>query len=161
MIVTKIAKEDYPQVLAIYNHYILNTTATFEKEALSLATFKTRIEKICQDYPFLVLKENDKVLGYAYLSAFNEREAYDITCDLSLYLAHDQCAKGLGSILWTHIKQEALSLGKKNIISLITLENEASLAFHQKQGFKEVGRLLDVGQKFDRYLSVAYYQYCL
>ena len=86
MIVTKISKEDYQQVLDIYNYYIENTTSTFEIEKLNLLEFSKRIESIKEKYPYLVIKDDDVVLGYGYLNYFNERKAYDITCDLSIYI---------------------------------------------------------------------------
>lgn len=161
MIVTKIVKEDYAQVLDIYNHYICNTTHTFEIDPLGMAEFKQRTENICLHYPFLVIKENDKVLGYGYLSCFNERKAYDISCDLSIYLAPDVCHHGLGTILWQALLAKAQEIGIKNIISIITGENMASISFHQKMGFIEAGRLTAIGYKFGRYLDVVYYQYKL
>lgn len=161
MIVTKIVKEDYAQVLDIYNHYILNTTHTFELEPLNLAEFTRRIENILLQYPFLVLKEKDKVLGFGYLSCFNERKAYDISCDLSIYLAPDERHQGCGTQLWLNLLAKAKEIGIKNIISIITGENEASISFHQKLGFIEAGRLTDIGYKFGRYLDVVFYQYKL
>ena len=161
MIVTKIVNDDYAQVLDIYNYYIINTTHTFEIDPLDLNEFKQRIDNIILRYPFLVIKENDKVLGYGYLSCFNERKAYDISCDLSIYLAPNVCHQGLGSKLWQALLAKAQEIGIKNIISIITGENEASIRFHQKLGFMEVGRLNEIGYKFGRFLDVVYYQYKL
>lgn len=159
MIVTKISKEDYQQVLDIYNYYIENTTSTFEIEKLNLLEFSKRIESIKEKYPYLVIKDDDVVLGYGYLNYFNERKAYDITCDLSIYINPKICHNGLGSKLWIYLLAEAKKMGLRNIISIITLENDASINFHKKLGFKEVGRLNDVGIKFNRQLDICYFQY--
>ena len=159
MIVTKISKEDYQQVLDIYNYYIANTTYTFEIDTLNLLEFSNRIEHIKEKYPYLVIKDGDNVLGYGYLNYFNERKAYDITCDFSIYLDHKACHNGLGYKLWLALLEEAKKMGLCNIISIITLENVASINFHKKIGFKEVGKLSDVGIKFNRKLGVGFYQY--
>ncbi len=159
MIVTKISKEDYQQVLDIYNYYIENTTSTFEIEKLNLLEFSKRIESIKEKYPYLVIKDDDVVLGYGYLNYFNERKAYDITGDLSIYIDPKKCHKGLGKKIWLALLLEAKKMGLCNIISIITLENEASINFHKKIGFCEVGKLTDVGIKFNRKLGVGFYQY--
>ena len=59
---------DMEQCIAIYNYYILNSTFTLEEEPLALDAFRARFEKIKEKYPYIILKEGEKVLGYAYLS---------------------------------------------------------------------------------------------
>ena len=61
-------------------------------------------------------------------------------------------------MLYTVLEDAARARGIANIISLITSDNAASLAFHKKHGFDEVGHLTDVGVKFGQLLSVDFYQ---
>ena len=142
----------------IYNYYIENTTVTFEEVPLSPEAFVSRISRITETYPFLVAEGNGKILGYAYLDKFNERSAYRFTADFSIYLSYKQVRRGIGALLLSEIEKIAKETGLKNIISIITEENAASVTFHEKHGFILVGELNGVGLKFDKTLSVKYYQ---
>ncbi len=158
MEIKKLFKKDIKQCMNIYNYYIENTTATFEEKRLTFFKFYKRIKKIAKNYPFFVAVENNKVLGYAYLNSFNERSAYKYTVDLSIYLDKNCLNKKIGTKLYNIIEETAIKLGYKNIISLITEENENSKIFHEKMGFSCVGKLEGVGIKFGKKLSVSYYQ---
>ena len=111
---------DYQQILDIYNWYIENTTITFEIDKLTIEEFTLRIERIIKEYPYLVIKEGDRVLGYGYLDHFNPRKAYDITADLSIYLDHNVLHQHLGQQILDALIIEAKKQNITNIISIIT-----------------------------------------
>lgn len=144
--------------LEIYSYYIENTTVTFDEETPSSEEFTDRVKRITESYPFFVADDGDRVIGFAYLDIFNPRSAYRRTADLTIYLAHDAGGRGVGTMLYTALEDAARVRGIANIISLITSDNVASLAFHKKHNFAEVGHLTDVGVKFGQLLSVDFYQ---
>jgi phosphinothricin acetyltransferase len=158
MKIKNITALDYPEVLKIYNYFVVNTTINFEQKPITILELSNMVDNITKKYPFIILYENTKILGYAYLSAFNKKTSYDITADLAIYLNPEVKSKGYGSILLLEIEKLARKQNIKNIISIITEENNASLQFYQKNGFTKVGQLNKVGYKFNRYLSVYYYQ---
>ena len=98
------------------------------------------------------------VVGYAYLDKYNERSAYRYTADLSVYLDKNCVAKGTGSLLYERVERAAGDMGIRNIVSLVTEENEHSKAFHTRHGFDTVGTLSKVGVKFGRWLDVVLFQ---
>ena len=149
--------DDVKQCLDIYNYYILNSSATFEEEALSLSCFEKRIKNIALNYPFFIVEKDNEILGYAYLDKFNERSAYRYTADLSIYLKEDCVSKNLGSILYEKIESEAKNAGFRTIVSIITENNEKSINFHKKFGFLKAGFLKDIGEKFGKRLGVYYF----
>ena len=153
-----IGEADIAACTKIYNYYIENTTITFEETCLTAEAFAARVHRITQSYPYLVAEENGQVTGYAYLDAYNERSAYRYTADLSIYLAHDCLSRGIGSALLAEIERLGAEQGLRNIVSIITEENSRSLAFHEKHGYRPVGRLYKSGLKFGRWLDVAFYQ---
>ena len=140
----------------IYNYYIENTTATLELEVLTEESFRARVEKIRERFPYLIYEENGEILGYAYLNDFNPRGGYRFTADLSLYVAHGARGKGIGRALYETIEPMAKERGLCNIISLITSENEASLAFHKALGFERVAQIDNIAHKFDRWIGLCY-----
>lgn len=151
-------EKDIPQILDIYNWYIENTVITFEEETLALDDFTNRVHGICETYPFIVLEEDNQVVGYAYLDVFNTREAYRYTTDLSIYLDHEVRGKGYGSMLMKEIISIARKEGFINIMSLITEGNAASEKIHEKFGFEKMSLFPQLGYKFNTWLSVSYYQ---
>ena len=148
-----IEDRDIAACLAIYNYYIEHTTITFEEEPLSLAAFSERVRRICAGYPYLVAEESGEVVGYAYLDAYNERSAYRYTADLSICLG-----RGAGASLLAAVERLAEQQGLRNLVAIVTEENEHSLSFHVRHGYREVGRLYKSGFKFGRWLDAAFLQ---
>ena len=148
-----------PACLAICNGYIGQTTYTLEEEPLSLPAFRARVRKITASYPFFVAKdERGETVGYAYLSAFNERGAYRVSADLSIYVAQNARRGGIGDALLSAIESAAGDYGIRTLISLVTSENEPSVRFHEKHGFLPEGTLHDVAVKFGRSLGVTFFR---
>ena len=157
MIIRKVTRKDYQQILNIYNFYILNSTATFEITPITFENFSKRIDGISSIYPFFVYEENEEILGYAYLSSFNEREAYEMSVDLSIYVKSDHKNRGIGRKLYLHIEDIAKKLGYYNIISLVAEENLNSIIFHEKMGFIKCGTIEKVAYKFFKCQGLVYY----
>lgn len=154
----KIADGDIRVCLDIYNYYIENTTITFEEKALTEEEFCERVSRIKKDYPYIVCVSDGRPIGYAYLDKYSERSAYRFTADLSIYVDKDFRHGGVGTELYHGIERLAKETGIKNIISVITSENDASVAFHEELGFERVGSISDVGFKFGKWLGVDFYR---
>lgn len=154
-----IKEEDVSQCLAIYNYYIENTAATFECSKISLLDFNKRVNRIKEKFPFYVCKIDSKVVGYAYLDYFIEREASYMTADLSIYVDINSRGKNIGYELLNKIKSVAPAYGIKNIISVITTDNVSSQRFHEKNGFKLEGVINNIACKFNHNLGVIYYKF--
>ncbi len=158
MEIRTIGDGDIARCAEIYNYYIENTTVTFEEAPLSAEEFGGRVARIKKEYPYFVAELDGVVVGYAYLDKYNERSAYRYTADLSVYLDKNRVAKGTGSLLYERIERAAGDMGIRNIVSLVTEENEHSKAFHTRHGFDTVGTLSKVGIKFGRWLDVVLFQ---
>lgn len=158
MEIRTITDGDIARCTEIYNYYIENTTFTFEETPLSAEDFGRRVARIKKNYPYLVAVLDGAVVGYAYLDKYNERSAYRYTADLSVYLDKACVAKGTGSLLYESIERAAADMGIRSIVSLVTEENEPSMAFHARHGFDTVGTLSKVGIKLGRWLDVVIFQ---
>lgn len=156
--IRQLEEKDIPILLDWYNWYILHGTETFETEPLTLSAFSTRVHTIKESYPFIVLEEEGKLCGYAYLDHFNGRAAYDWTADLSIYLDPQAKGKGYGSQLMKKILELAEKDGYRNVISIITETNHVSEQFHEKFGFTKMASFPALGYKFNKWLGVTYYQ---
>ena len=151
----RIATEaDVPEILAIYAPYIENTTYTFEYNVPSLDEFMARFRDITIQFPWLVWEEEGKILGYAYGSAPFARDAYRWCAEDSVYLLPEARGKGIGKKLCTALEQVLTYQGYRRIYALITAENEISVRFHEKIGYKVCGKFENSGFKFNRWIGV-------
>ena len=78
--------QDAKELLEIYRPYVEHTAITFEYTPPTEEEFAGRIRGVLSKYPYLVAEGNGKILGYAYVSSFNEREAYDWAVETSIYV---------------------------------------------------------------------------
>ena len=93
------------------------------------------------------------VVGFGMYSEFRFREAYQFTVEHSVYVSDDFQSKGVGK----QLLQELINLARKQklhtMIGVIDSENQSSVVFHEKFGFKTVGVIKESGYKFDRWLD--------
>ena len=146
---------DAEEILKIYAPYVLDTAITFEYDIPSAAEFSQRIQDILQKYPYIVALEENRIVGYAYATAFKERAAYDWAVETTVYLRQDCKGKGLGKRLYLALEDV---LRRQNIINLNAciayapgadkhLDN-TSVAFHEHLGYTKVAHFTKCGYKF-------------
>jgi phosphinothricin acetyltransferase len=104
---------------------------------------------------------NGAFAGYTYATRWRERPAYRYTAESTIYLNPAFSGQGIGRHLYGTLLDE-LRMGKMHVvIGVITIPNPASVALHEKLGFKKVAHFSEVGYKFDRWLDVGYWQLML
>lgn len=150
------AESDVPAMLAIYAPYVRNTAYTFEYTVPTDAEFTARFLSYTRQCPWLVWEEDGAVLGYAYGSLPFERAAYAWCAEVSVYLAPRIQRKGIGRKLYAVLEAILWAQGYRVIYSLITSENHASLAFHEKMGYRTAAEFPGCGLKFGRWLGVVW-----
>ena len=146
--------EDAEAIASIYAHYVRHTTISFETEAPSAEEMARRIQEISAHCPYFVEEADGKIQGYCYVHPWKERAAYSHTYETTIYLSPDACHTGIGTTMMDHLIAECRKRGYHALIACITEGNEASIALHQKLGFKQVSEFIQVGQKFGRWLNV-------
>ncbi|MEK9802259.1 MAG: GNAT family N-acetyltransferase, partial [Curvibacter sp.] len=134
-------EDDVPALAAIYAHYVLHSTATFELDPPSPADMAgRRAEVLGRGLPWLVLEEDGQVLGYAYCNWFKPRPAYRYSAENSIYLAADQHGRGLGRLLLAELAAQAEAAGVRKLIAVIGDSGDAgSIGLHRSLGFEPVG----------------------
>lgn len=151
--------DDAAAIAAIYNHYVLTTTISFEEETVTADDISQRIAKIRQaGLPWLVLEMDGELTGYAYASKWRERSAYRFSVESSVYLRDGQSGKGLARPLYEALLARLRAAGVHAVIAGITQPNEASVRLHERVGFEQVALFKEVGRKFERWLDVGYWE---
>lgn len=87
-------KADAKEILDIYEPYVRNSAISFEYDVPSIEEFTERINNILKKYPYIVAVDNNQIIGYAYVSSFKERVAYDWAVETTIYLSQDCRGKG-------------------------------------------------------------------
>ena len=151
------APEDIPALLAVYRHYI-STEITFEYVLPSEEEFARRVSSISETYPYLVIEEQGKILGYAYAHRIAERAAYNWGAELSVYLSPTATGQGLGKRLY-RVLMELLQLqGVRTVYGLVASPNPASESLHNSLGFDLMGVQHRAGYKNGRWIDLLWYE---
>lgn len=162
MTIRKVNISDTQAITDIYNHYVENTTVSFETEPLTYDEMKARIVSISSNYPYYVCIIDGKIAAYCCVHLWRERAAYCHTVETTIYVAPGFERQGLGTTMMTLLIDECRKRDDITaLVACITAENEASCSLHRKLGFKRVSLFEKVGLKFGRWLDVADYELVL
>lgn len=150
---------DADAIAHIYNHYIRNSTVTFEETQVSAQEMATRIEELdTASLPWLVMELEGKVVGYTYATKWKGRCAYRFSVESTVYLDPAYTGRGLGTSLYPALFAALRDKGMHVVIGGIALPNAASVALHEKLGLEKVAQFKEVGFKFERWIDVGYWQ---
>ena len=156
-----VKKGDASALCTIYNHYVRETAATFEESPVAIKEMERRIEEIGAAYPWLVYDDGLYVLGYAYVNRWRDRSAYRYSAETTVYVKTGNEGKGIGTALYTPLVEAAQKAGLHALVAGITLPNKASVALHEKFGYKKIARFNEIGFKQNRWLDVGYWELIL
>lgn len=145
---------DLDAIREIYNEAILTTLATFDLEPKSVQERTEWFKSHDERFPILVALVDDKVVGWASLTRWSDKKAYDVTAETSFYVRSSHRGQGIGRKLKTAIIDEARRLGFHSLLARVTETSLESIHLNEDAGFVHVGTLKEVGQKFGRLLSV-------
>lgn len=149
---------DLPAVKEIYDWYITNSTATFHTEPIRIDQLK---EFIYIDHPLYksyVIYLDNEIAGYCFLTNYKKRQAYDRTAEVTVYLRSGVLRKGIGKTALDHLEHVARGMGLKNLIGVISGDNESSIALFEKAGYRKCAHYKNVGEKFNKVLDVVSFQ---
>lgn len=151
-------KEDAEDFIEIYSPNILNTAVSFETEIPSVEEFEKRIEKCLQKFPWIVCRIDGKIAGYVYASSHRDREAYQWSCECSVYVHESFQGKKIGKELYRLLFDILKHQQFRNVYAGITLPNIASVKLHEKCGFKHFAAYENAGYKFGEWHSVGWWK---
>jgi phosphinothricin acetyltransferase len=153
---------DVPAMLAIYLHHIAKGVDPQEfgdDEAPDAEDLKRRRKSMHRrKLPHIVAEQGGIVLGYAYAVPFRKRPAYRYTVKHSIYIHSNYLHRGIGGKLMTALIDACAASGFRQMIGYIDAANKASLAIHERFGFRQVGFLPQVGYKFGHWTDTVMVQ---
>lgn len=157
VVIVEALPSDLPDILAIYNDVIRNSTAVYSEveftQERGAAWFVAKSE---QGFPLLVARAQDEVVGFATLGEFRAWPCFHFSVEHSVHVRVERRGQGVGRRLVSELLLRAAALGKHVMIAGIDADNQVSLSLHESLGFSVVGRFHEVGFKFGRWLDLVF-----
>ncbi len=159
MVIRPAESRDIEPMLEIYNREVATGTASFDIRPRTLPQWRSWF---CAhgtgNHPLLVAELEGRVAGYACLSSYRDKEAYSATVELSVYVGEGFRRRGVATALMGRLLEMARQdPGTRAVVAVITSGNEASVALHEKFGFRFCGEMPGVGEKFGKNLGICNY----
>jgi len=152
---------DLPALTDIYNHYVVNTTITFDTRPFTTEERRGWFD----DHPatgrhrlLVAVGDAGTLEGYATTSRWRPKPAYDTTVESTVYCHPDAVGHGVGTALYTALFDAIAGEDVHHVVAGIGLPNPASIKLHERLGFQSVGIFHSVGRKFDRFWDVAWFE---
>jgi phosphinothricin acetyltransferase len=153
------ARADLPQILAIYNEVIRNTTAVYSDREVTLEDRENWYDaKMAHGFPVLVAADSSGVAGLGTFGEFRAWPCYRSSVEHSVHVRADRRRCGVGRALVLALIDAAAVMQKHVMIAGIDAENVNSISLHQSLGFEIAGHFREVGGKFGRWLDLKFMQ---
>ena len=124
------------EVRRIYEAGIATGNATFQTEPPTWDVWNAGHLRTCR----LIARRGEPVIGWAALSPVSGRAVYAGVCEVSIYVAPEEQGRGIGRRLLGALIDASEDDGRWTLQAGIFPENAASVALHERCGFRVVGR---------------------
>ena len=131
--------EDAAAIARIYNEGIADRIATFETEARTAAQLASAMAEKGDRHPTIVVVRDNEVVAWASAGPYRNRPAYAGVAEHSVYVARGARGAGIGRAALDGLCRAYAERGFWKLVSRIFPENAASLALHERCGFRVVG----------------------
>ncbi|MEU8528478.1 N-acetyltransferase family protein [Streptomyces sp. NPDC048629] len=147
-LVVPLTADHAAEVVAIYRAGIDEGNATFETTAPTWAEFDAA--KL-PEHRFAAVDETGRVLGWVAATKVSDRCAYAGVVEHSVYVHPDARGRGVASTLLKALVESTEAAGIWTIQSGVFPENAASLAVHERAGFRVIGTRERIGRHHGRW----------
>ncbi|MHB8416596.1 MAG: GNAT family N-acetyltransferase [Myxococcales bacterium] len=145
-------------ILEISNWAAAQLDANFALEPEPLAQWLASFDATRARYPWLVVRQGERVVGFAKAGPHRARGAYAWAAEVSVYVHPELHGRGVGRALYRRLLPILRRQGFVTLLAGITRGNRASEALHRHFGFRRCGTFHRVGWKFGRWCDVGYWE---
>lgn len=135
--------DDWAAVRRIYSEGIATGDATLEREAPDWAHFDRSHPTDCR---LVAIDTSETILGWTALGGYSSRKVYAGVAWESVYVAAAARGRGVGRALLEALIPASEAAGYWSLFAGVMAENAASLALHERVGFRRVGVQERLGQ---------------
>jgi phosphinothricin acetyltransferase len=141
-------EEDAEPVLNIFNYYVDNSFAAYPEVQAGVDFVKNLMDP-ADHLPKYVVKFNNEIVGFAFASRYHPASVFKRVAKLGYFIMPGHTNSGLGYQVLKKLEDQCRQLGVDSLLVHISSLNQPSINFHRKHGFRECGRFLKVGRKFE------------
>jgi len=152
--------DDLDAINDIYFHYVVNTHVTFDTEPAPPGSRVMWFNRYHLNgrHRLLVADDGGRVVGYATSGEFKDKGAYDPSVETSVYLHPHATGRRIGRLLYEGLFAALDGEDVHRAYAGIALPNAASIALHERFGFRKVAHFTEVGRKLGQWWDVAWYE---
>lgn len=159
IVLEDITEKNVGEITGIYNHYVLNTTASYAIEPVTVGGFLDYYKINDKKTLSKAIIADGVIAGFCLFKPFDaKKEAFDHVREYTVYISPDYCGKGVGKRVYNMMEKYLPEMGTTVVLAVVCAENTASCRMFESVGFSLSGTLRNVGIKFGRYLDLRYYQ---
>lgn len=149
---------DKEQFMAVFNYYTEHGYAAYSSRPIPVEAFE-RFKAMCREgHLYVAETDEQKIVGFAMLKTYFNTDCFARTAEVGYFILPDYTNQGIGNKFMITLTQAAQSMGIAILTANVSSLNPQSLAFHIRQGFRQVGRLENVGEKHERLFDVIWFQ---
>jgi len=133
--------DDIEGIHQIYAYHVKHGTGSFEESAPSVDDIHARwVHREARNYPTLIARIDQQIVGYAYAHAYKERSAYRFSVEDSVYVSPDFVGQGVGVCILSELIDRCKASGFQQMMAIVgDSDNTASIALHKRCGFRQIG----------------------
>lgn len=151
--------KDAAAIAAIWNPYIRDSAVTFNSVERTPEDVRGLMaQRAERGWPWLAAEVEGAVAGFATYAQFRLGAGYAHTMEHTVILGPAAAGKGLGGALVRALAAEARAGGAHVLVGCVSAENAAGVAFHERMGFREAGRITGAGRKFGRWMDLVIFE---
>ncbi|CAH1190589.1 Phosphinothricin N-acetyltransferase [Paenibacillus auburnensis] len=154
----EIKEEHLAEVLDIYNYYVLNTTVSFHTEPQTLPEMRNSVLSGDPRFKSYAILQNGVLEGYVLITRHKNKQAYDTSGEISVYLKPGSSGRGIGGQALRFIEERAADLKFHVLVATVCADNEPSRRLFTRHGYEQSALFKEIGHKFGQWLDIASYQ---
>lgn len=150
-------ESNWDGIASVFNYYVITSIAAYPSKQLEGKFFydswKSNI-----NYPFYEVIHDDEGIGFSYMRPFHSADSMSKSVVFTYFISPSHTGKGIGQKLLDLLIKDGRKMGKSNFLVNISSDNEGSINFHTKHGFKECGCFRSIGKKDSKEFDMIWMQ---
>ena len=142
----------------LYAPFVERTVVSFEEQPPGAREMAARMASMTEQYPWLLLEDDEGLVGFAYGSRHHARAAYRWAVEVTVYVNSAKHRRGAGRRLYEALLDLLRRQRYRVACAGITLPNDASVGLHEAFGFEHIGTYRDIGWKAGAWHDVGWWQ---
>jgi phosphinothricin acetyltransferase len=148
MKIRRATRDDWPDIISIYNEAVDMRTATADTRRVTIESRQEWLEEhLSEAYPILVCELDSMVVGWCSLSIYRHgRPAFNRTVEVSYYVSGASRRMGVATNLLESTISVCRQLGYRTLVAILLDVNKPSINLLEKYGFEEWGRMPGIAE---------------